>query len=166
MRLIGLCVTLAVAAALVGCGGGSSSSPTAAPTPVPSKAVVGVLIDPNPVIAVATGNPTYPWDFRVNLQLSDSGGVGFIVTSMETTVTSAYSGQVLTTTDQNPFVGVKISAFGQETRQYHMGPYRMEFYTKEANVTIRLNFVDDMGNASVYDGTVRVMHDGDHVHLD
>ena len=97
----------------------------------------------------------------MNLQLSDSGGVGFIVTSMQTTVTSAISGGVLQTTDQNPFVGVKIAALGQETRQFHNGAYRMENFTKEGKVNFKINFVDDRGNASVYDGTVNVQHTGE-----
>ena len=157
--------TLSLLGALAACGGGGDSQPTAASTPPPAKAVIKVLIDPNPVIAVATGDSNYPWDFRVNIQLSDSGGVAFIVTSMQTTVTSALTGGVLTTTAQNPFVGVKIAAFGQETRQFHIGPYRMEFGTKAASVNFKLNFTDDRGNASVYDGSVSVQNLGGPVRL-
>jgi hypothetical protein len=157
--------TLALLVALAACGGGGDSQPTAPSTPPPAKAVIKVLIDPSPVIAVATGDSSYPWDFRVNIQLSDSGGVAFIVTSMQTTVTSALSGGVLTTTAQNPFVGVKIPALGQETRQFHIGPYRMEFGTKAARVNFKLNFTDDRGNASVYDDSVSVQNVGGPVRL-
>jgi hypothetical protein len=131
---------------------------TPTPTPPPAKAVIKVLIDPNPVIAVASGDSNYPWAFRVNIQLSDSGGVAFIVTSMLTTVTSALSGATLVSLDTNPFVGLKISAFGQETRQFAVLAYRMENFTKEGRVNFKFNFVDDKGNASVYDGTVNVQH--------
>ena len=135
-------------------------------TPPPAKAVVKVLIDPNPIIAEATGNSDYPWDFRFNLQVSDSGGVGFMVTTMQTTITSALSGGTLTSTSQNPFVGVKIAANGQETRQYHVGPYRMENMTRQGKVNVKMNFVDDLGNPSVYEGTVNVQYDGAAVRFD
>jgi hypothetical protein len=131
----------------------------------PQKAVIKVLIDPNPVQAEATGDPKFPWDFRYNLQLSDSGGVGFIVTSMETSVASALTGDVLVRTDQNPFVGIKVAARGQQTRQFHIGPYRMEFFTRQARVSVKMNFVDDNGNASVYDGSVTVQHASEHVEV-
>lgn len=158
-------MSAAIVLALTACGGGNSS-PTVAPTPTPPlKAIIKVLIDPNPVIAVSSGDSNYPWDFRFNLQLSDSGGVGFIVTSMLTTVTSALSGAVLDSTNDNAFVGVKIPAFGQETRQFHVGSYRMENYTKEGKVNIKMNFTDDNGNASVYDGSVNVQHFGSPVRM-
>jgi hypothetical protein len=146
------------------CGGGDGPTVSTTPPPV-TKAVINVLIDPNPVTAEATGNPQFPWDFRFNLQVSDSGGVGFIVTSMQTTVTSALSGLPLMNTGQNPFVGVKVPAFGQETRQFHVGAYRMENFTKEGKVNVKMNFVDDKGNASVYDGTVNVQHLGQPVRV-
>ena len=165
-RLRGGAVAALLAAALTACGGSDTvTGGGPSPTPAPSKAIVKVLIDPNPVIAVPTGDSTYPWDFRVNLQLSDSGGVGFVVTSMLTTVTSALSGATLDSTDTNAFVGVKIAAFGQETRQFHMGPYRMENYTKEAKVNFKINFTDDKGNVSVYDGSVSVQKLGGEVEL-
>ncbi len=162
MRGIAVCVGLALLSA---CGGGSNPVQTPTPTPPPAKAVIKVLIDPNPVLAVSSGDSDYPWAFRVNLQLSDSGGVGFIVTSMLTTVTSALSGGVLVSTDTNPFVGVKIPALGQETRQFYMQAYRMENHTKEGTINFKINFVDDKGNASVYDGSVSVRHFSDPVHL-
>jgi hypothetical protein len=148
-------VVLTAVFSAVACGGGGLP-PTVASTPAPSKAVIKVLIDPNPVLAVPTGDPSYPWEFRVNLQLSDSGGVGFIVTSMQTTVTSALTGGVLTTTSENPFVGVKVDAYGQQTRQFHVGAYRMEFGTKSGKVNFKINFTDDRGNPSVYDDSVNV----------
>jgi hypothetical protein len=126
---------------LAACGGGGSPTVAPTPTPPPAKAVIKVLIDPNPVIAVPSGEPDYPWAFRVNLQLSDSGGVGFIVTSMLTTVTSALSGTVLASVDTNAFVGVKIPANGQETRQFGILAYRMENFTKEGRVNFKMNFV-------------------------
>ena len=155
-------VSLTLMVALAGCG--SEVDPPI--TPPPPKAVIKVLIDPNPVTAESTGNKNYPWNFRVNVQLSDSGGVGFIVTSMETTVASAMSGAPLARTSQNPFVGVKIPANGQETRQFYMGPYRMELGTREAKVSIKMNFVDDAGNAAVYDGSVDVLTVGEPIRVD
>lgn len=152
-------VVVAAVMGLVACGGGGSSTPTAASTPPqPTAAVIKVLIDPNPITAVSTGDSSYPWDFRVNVQLSDSGGVGFIVTSMQTTVTSALSGTVLTTSSQNPWVGVKVAAYGQSTMQYHVGAYRMEYGTRSGVFNVKLNFVDDRGNASVYNGSVNVQN--------
>jgi hypothetical protein len=163
-RVLAVPAVLAVVG-LVACGGGGTSSPTAVSTPPPAKAVIKVLIDPNPITAVATGSSSYPWDFRVNIQLSDSGGVGFIVTSMQTTVTSALTGAVLTTSDQNPFVGERIPAGGQSTKQYHVGAYRMEFGLRSGKFNIKLNMVDDRGNASVYDGSVNVQNSGEPTHL-
>ena len=154
-----------LALTLTACGSDTPTGIDPTPPPAPSKAVIKVLIDPNPVTAVPTGDSTYPWDFRVNLQLSDSGGVGFIVTSMLTTVSSALSGGTLDSSDENAFVGIKIAAFGQETRQFHMGPYRMENHTKEGKINFKINFVDDKGNASVYDGTVDVQNLGAPVEL-
>ena len=164
-RALALPFVIFMLAMLAHCGGGGSPTVAPTPPPPPKKAIIKVLIDPSPVIAVPTGDPQFPWDFRFNLQLSDSGGVGFIVTSMETTITSALSGGILTTTQQNPFVGVKIPALGQETRQFHIGPYRMENFTKEGRANVKLNFVDDNGNASTFDGTVNIQHVGDRFRL-
>lgn len=148
---------------LSGCGS-TAPTPVSSPPP-PPRAVIKVLIDPNPVIAEATGDQNFPWDFRFNLQISDSGGVGFMVTTMQTTITSAVSGATLTSTSQNPFVGLKVPANGQETRQYHIGPYRMENFSRQAKVNVKMNFVDDAGNTSVYDGTVSVQHEGEGIRL-
>jgi hypothetical protein len=157
-------IAVLVLVGLTACGGGGNSAPTAVATPTPpTKAVVNVLIDPNPITAVSSGDPNFPWDFRVNLQVSDSGGVPFVVTSMETTITSAISGGVLVTTQQNPFVGVKIPALGQETRQFHVGAYRMENFTRQGKVTFKMNFSDDHGNASVFTGSVNVLNVGEPV---
>ena len=165
MRVRSLAVCVGLLVFLSACGGSDSVVNTPTPTPTPAKAVIKVLIDPNPVLAVSSGDSDYPWAFRVNLQLSDSGGVGFIVTSMLTTVTSAISGGTLVSTDSNPFVGVKIPALGQETRQFYLPAYRMENYTKEGVINFKINFVDDSGNASVYDGSVNVRHVSDPVRL-
>ena len=154
-----------IVASLAGCG----SDPVVTPpvtTLAPARAVIGVLIDPNPVIAVPSGNSDFPWDFRFNLQVSDSGGVGFIVTSMLTTITSAQSGATLTSTDANPFVGLTVPARGQETRQFHMGPYRMENRAKEGRANIKMNFVDERGNASTFDGTVNIQYADAPIRLD
>ncbi len=165
MRMRSLAVSVGLVMLLSACGGSNNPVQAPTPTPPPAKAVIKVLIDPNPVMAVSSGNSNYPWAFRVNLQLSDSGGVAFIVTSMLTTVTSAISGQTLVSTDSNPFVGVKIPALGQETRQFYMPAYRMENYTKEGTINFKINFVDDKANASVYDGSVSVRHVHDPVHM-
>jgi len=142
---------------LAGCGG-SDSSPVAAPTPTPpAKAVVRVLVDPNPVLATPSGDPEYPWAIRVNLQLSDSGGVAFIVTSMQTTVTAASTGEMWLSTSENPFTGVKIPAFGQHTVQFAMPAYRMDFAkTRQRMLAFKMNFIDDNGFPSTYDGSVRI----------
>ncbi len=75
------------------------------------------------------------------------------------------SGGVLVSTETNPFVGVKVPALGQETRQFYLSAYCMENYTKEGTINFKINFIDDKGNASVYDGSVTVRHLGDPVHL-
>ncbi len=152
-------------ASLAACGSENGPTPLPSPTP-PPRAVVAVLIDPNPVVAVPSGNASFPWDFRFNLQVSDSGGVAFVVSSMQTTITSRQSGLALISTDTNPFVGVRISGGGQETRQFHIGPYRMENFAKEGRVNIKMNFIDDNGNASVFDGTVNIVHADGPVRLD
>jgi hypothetical protein len=167
MRMLTSVAVLSLLVGIVACGGDSSPTvtPTPAPTP-PPRAIILVLIDPNPIVAVPSGNADFPWDFRFNLQLSDSGGVSFVVTSMQTTVTSAISGLTLHSTDQNPFVGVEVPAFGQETRQFHLGAYRMENMTKEGTVTLQLNFVDGNGNASAQTTSVEVRLHGGPVRLD
>lgn len=145
-------------AVALGAGRETSIAPVA-PTPVPGqRAVIGVLMDPNPAIAEPSGNSEFPWDFRFNLQVSDSGGVGFTVTSMQTTITSAQTGATLSTTAQNPFSGVRIFPFGQETRQFHNGPYRMENFRREGRANVRMNFVDDRGNASAFNGTINILY--------
>jgi hypothetical protein len=143
------------------CGGGDSS-PTVVATPAPpAKAVIRVLVDPNPITAVPSGNPDYPWAFRVNLQLSDSGGVGFLVTSMLTTITAATTGETWLSTSDNPFVGTKIPALGQRTVQLAITAYRMDFAkTRQGTVTFRMNFVDDNGFPSAYDGSVIIQSVG------
>jgi hypothetical protein len=155
----------ALSLALPACGSPTTPTPSPTPTP-PQKAVIKVLMDPNPAIAEPTGIADYPWDFRFNLQVSDSGGVGFIVTTMQTTITSALTGATLGTTAQNPFVGVKVPALGQETRQFHNGPYRMENLTREGKANVKMNFVDDRGNASVFDGTINIQYASGPVRLD
>jgi hypothetical protein len=97
---------------------------------------------------VDSGNPEFPWEFRVNFQITDTGGVGFSVTGMQTTVTSALSGAALVTSAENPFLGVHIPARGQETRQFHLGAYRMENGTKAGRMTVKIDFRDDNGTTS------------------
>jgi hypothetical protein len=155
MKRLTPCLILLVT---VACGGSSASAPTPAPTPA-ARAVVGVLIDPNPVVAVASGDPDAPWIFRVNLQVSDSGGVGFAVTSVRTTLTSALSGLSVVTDGTNPFAGLSIPAYGERTKQLVAG-YAMEQGTRECTVRFQLQFRDDLGNTSSYDGSVKVVFRG------
>jgi hypothetical protein len=147
------------------CGG---STPTAVPTPTPTpipRAVVKLLIDPKPIVATPSGDPNYPWSFAVNVQLSDSGGVAFSVTSMQTVVTAASSGLTATYND-NAFVGVKIPAFGQATRQFQWPSFRMDDNkTKEGTFTVQINFTDDNGFASVAENSVAIQHLGRTVEL-
>ena len=153
--------------AALAAGNGSSTPPPVAPTPVPQqRAIIGVLMDPNPAIAEPSGNSEFPWDFRFNLQVSDSGGVGFTVTSMLTTITSAQTGATLQSTAQNPFEGIRIAPFSQETRQFHNGPYRMENFRREGRANVRMNFVDDRGNTSAFNGTINILYAADPVRLE
>jgi PEGA domain len=148
--------------AALAAGGGASSAPPPPSTPVaPQRAIIGVLMDPSPAFAEPSGDSTFPWDFRFNLQVSDSGGVGFTVTSMQTTITSTATGATLFSTAVNPFAGVQIAAFGQETRQYHNGPYRMENFRREGRANVRMNFQDSRGNASSFNGTINILYVGD-----
>jgi hypothetical protein len=122
---------------------------------------VHVLLDPNPVTATASGDPAYPWAFRVNIQLSDSGGVAFIVSSMITTITAASTGETWLSTSENPFSGTKIPAYGQTTLQFYMPSYRMDWAkTKEGTLAFKMNFIDDNGYPSTYDGSVRIQSTG------
>jgi hypothetical protein len=164
MRLERLAVS-ALLCGSIGCGG--SSSPTATPTPTPpARAAVHVLIDPNPVTAVPSGDPAYPWAFTVNVQLSDSGGVAFIVTSMLTTITAASTGETWLSSSENPFVGAKIPAYGQTTLQMRMSSYRMDWAkTREGTLTFKMNFVDDNGYPSTYEGSARIQSVGSPSHL-
>ncbi len=151
--------------ALADCGGDSpSQGVTPTPTPHP-KAVINVLIDPNPIVAVPSGDPDYPWAFAVNLQLSDSGGVGFIVVSMQITITAASTGLTWSSSD-NLFVGVKVPPNGQATKQFRQPQWRMDREkTKEGTFNVKMNFLDDAGNTSAYDSTVSVRRVDDPVHL-
>jgi hypothetical protein len=151
-------VSLAMLAAFVAACGSSGTTQATPPTTQPPQAIINVLIDPNPIQAVSSGDSNYPWDFRFNLQVSDAGGVGFIVSVMQTTVKSAATGATLNTTASNPFVGVKIPALGQATRQFHEGPYRMENFARQATLTLQMTFVDDGGHTSVFNSTVNVVH--------
>lgn len=153
-----LCATIT---GVLACGGGKTPvTPTPTPTPTP-RAVVKILLDPNPVVAVPSGDSEYPWALAVNLQVSDSGGVGFTVTSMVTTITAASSGLTLTN-PENPFAGMKIGAFSQHTVQFRWPSYRMDTSkTKEGTFNVRMNFVDDNGFPSVGDSTVTIQHIGD-----
>jgi hypothetical protein len=155
MRLSRPLIVLALAVSLAACGG--SSTPTQQPTPTPpAKAIIKVLIDPNPIVAKPSGDPDFPWKFSVNIQLSDSGRVGFVVTAFQTTITAASTG-LTWASSYNPFVGVAIPAYGQETRQFRWTTYRMDDNkTKEGTINFKMNFVDDKGNASVYDGTANI----------
>ena len=131
--------------------------------PEPVRIVVPEPIAP--IIAVPSGNPEYPWSIAVNLQVSDSGGVGFTVTSMQTVVTAASSG-LSASSDQNAFVGVKIPALGQATRQFSWPAYRMDDgKTKEGSFSVKMNFVDDNGFASVSDSTVSIQNLGNPIYL-
>lgn len=165
LLIVGGATVVGVGAALA--AGSSSSTPSPVATPVPQqRAVIGVLMDPNPAIAEPSGNSEFPWDFRFNLQVSDSGGVGFTVTSMQTTITSAQTGATLQATAENPFAGVTISAFGQATRQFHNGPYRMENFRREGRANVTMNFLDNRGNASSFNGTINILYTGDPLRLD
>ena len=165
MRLRGLFVVAGLIA-LIACGGDTPAKPvTPTPTPTP-KAIVKVLIDPQPIVAVASGNSEFPWSFAVNLQVSDSGGVGFTVTSMQTTVVAKSTGQVIASLDQNAFVGVKVAPLGQSTRQFQAGAYRMDSNkTKEGTFSVSLNLVDDNGFASVANSSAVIQHLGRAVEL-
>jgi hypothetical protein len=63
-------------------------------------------------------------------------------------------------------VGVKIPAYGQDTRQFRWAAFRMDDNkTKEGSFTVRMNFVDDNGFASVSDNTVSIRMVGNLVRL-
>ena len=142
---------LVLLGAIAGCGGGSSSAPTPVPTPLPS-AVMHVNIDPNPITAVDSGDPKYPWDFRFNVEVYDSGGVGFTITKLQYVIASAQSGFILNEVDSG-VNGTHYLAFGRVVRQLHEGPYRMENFTKQAKVTVNYNIVDDNGHH--FDGSTK-----------
>ena len=152
--LVMVCLILLLG--LVACGG--DSSPTVAPTPTPpAKAIIGVLLDPSPIMATPSGDPDYPWAFRVNLQVSDSGGVGFIVSSMQTTVTAASHGFNVFDSRDNFFDGIKIPAHGQHTVSFGFSRYRMDFAkTRQGTITFRMNFLDDNGFPSASDASVEI----------
>lgn len=69
---LGLCATL-------GCGGSSSSpaAPTPAPTPAPAqRAAVTLTNSPDPIIATASGNPSFPWTATWEVVIRESAGLG------------------------------------------------------------------------------------------
>jgi hypothetical protein len=148
---------------LAGCGG--NSSPAAAPTPTPPPtAVMHVNIDPNPVYAVASGDSNYPWDFTFNVEVYDSGGVGFTITKLQYVIASATSGYVLDQVDSS-VNGTHYPALGRIVRQWHENAYRMENMSKQAKVTVNYNIVDDNGHH--FDGSTNanVLFTGSFVRL-
>ena len=145
----GALASLTLLGVVVGCGGSSSSNPTPVPTPSPT-AVMHVNIDPNPIYAVDSGDKNYPWDFRFNVEVYDSGGVGFTITKLQYVVASALTGSVLDTVDSG-VNGTHFPVFGRVVRQYHESAYRMENFSKEAKVTVNYNIVDD--NLHHFDGS-------------
>jgi hypothetical protein len=116
-----------------------------------------VLIDPDPILPTYTGDPLLPWEFHFNVQVSDSGGVAFVVTSFRLTITSTYSGLVLLTDDTNHFAGQRITGFGQRTIQLALLPYHLENGTRQCRVGLQMTFQDDLGNLSSYNGSVNVV---------
>jgi hypothetical protein len=109
-----------------------------------------VNIDPNPIYAVNSGDPNYPWDFRFNVEVYDSGGVGFTITKLQYVVASAQSGVVLDQIDSG-VNGTHFPALGRVVRQYHENAYRMENFSRQAKVTVNYNIVDD--NLHHFDGS-------------
>jgi ABC-type glycerol-3-phosphate transport system substrate-binding protein len=149
---------------LVACGGGSS--PTASPSATPPpRAVINVHFDPTVITAVPSGNPDYPWSMSVNIVVSETGGVAFQVTSMVTTVTAASTGATVSSAE-NPFAGVTIPAYGQETRQFSWPEYKMDDSdTKEGVLAIRLTFVDQYGVTYVFEGSINIQRRSEPVPL-
>jgi hypothetical protein len=147
-----------VAIAAAGKGGGSG---TTTPAPTVPSAVMHINIDPNPITAVSSGDPNLPWDFRFNLEVYDSGGVGFTISKLEIVVASALTGFVLSRVTDSGTAGVHYPALGRVVRQFHESPYRMENFTRQAKVTVNYSIVDDNGHH--FDGSTLadVLHYGE-----
>jgi hypothetical protein len=157
--LLGVGGVAAAGIAIAAAGKGGSSTSTLVPS-VPS-AVIHVNIDPNPITAVSSGDASFPWDFRFNLEIFDSGGVGFTITQIETVVASATSGIVINRSVDTASAGTHYPALGRVVRQYHNGPYRMENFTRQGKVTVNYNIVDDNGHH--FDGSTNanVLYNGE-----
>ena len=69
-------------AALSGCGAGGSSPAAPAATPTPAAGMISLIVDPNPVPAVETGDPDTPlraeWTVTIVLRGGAAGTVNFV----------------------------------------------------------------------------------------
>ena len=151
----------AAAGIAIAAGGGKSGGGTTTPSPTLPTAVIHVNIDPNPITAVSSGDPNFPWDFRFNLEVYDSGGVGFTISKIETVVASALTGFILNRNTDTATVGVHLAALGRVVRQFHNGPYHMENLTRQAKITVNYSMVDDNNHNIDGSTTANVLLYGD-----
>jgi hypothetical protein len=148
-------VFVVLSGGIVGCGGGSNAvMPTALPTPSP-RAVVSFNVDPNPVVSEYQGDGW--WRFRVNLELYDTGGVGFQINTIRTTVSSAVTGTILL--DYNYSVAQHVDARGRTVLQFTSPLYRT-VTGGGANVKFVADIRDDMGNAMTLSNQAGVLRVG------
>ncbi len=150
---------VAVAVFLAGAFGACfSTDPEPLPTPpVPTRADVKLLVDPNPVRANYEGDGWYR--FKVNLAFSESAGVGFTINTIRVTVSSALSGDTLL--DVNSPVSEHVVANGSKVLQFTCPQYHMEFGTSAARTRFAAGITDDKGNAITLSGQADVLYRGE-----
>jgi hypothetical protein len=131
--------------------------PVPDPPPVPTRAEVKLLVDPNPVRANYEGNGWYR--FKVNLAFSESAGVGFTISTIRVSVSSALSGRTLL--DASSLVGEHVAANGSKVLQFTCPQYHMELGTSAARTRFSASITDDKGNAITLSGQADVLHRGE-----
>lgn len=156
-RLLLMGAGLALALTFGACGGDDDNGPTPVPTPKPpTRAVVNMIVDPNPVRANYEGGGWYR--FKVNLGFSESAGIGFTISAIRVTVSSAASGLVLI--DRTVAIGDHVAAYGSIIEQFTCPQYHMEGGASAAVTRFVVTIIDDNQNVITLDGQANVLHHG------
>lgn len=167
---------LSVAMALTACGGGGSSSPTAstpAPTPAPqaSRSVLSVTVVPNPLIATATGDPTYPWQIEYEVTIRETAGLACNINRLQMSFRNNTTGIEFGTETYDPnyfnayLGGNHVPAFGSKTVKDGWR-YRLAFGGKQMTIYVAAEAIDARGNLVTASTQVNVLWAGEAVELE
>lgn len=166
---------LSIVMALTACGGGGSSSPTAstpAPAPAPvSRSVLTVTVAPNPLIATATGDPTYPWQVEYEVTVRETAGLACNINRLQMSFRSGTTGLEFGTETYDPnyfnayLGGNHIPALGSKTVKDGWR-YRLAFGGKQMTIYVAAEAIDARGNTVTASTQVNVLMAGGAVELE